>query len=105
MAIIDNSWWWKDVTGIWFAVWAIRSKGELDRELDPTARLIRWLVAIPCLTLSPKIDSETLRLSVGITGLLFLVWPNTAYHLTKLLRFLHVLPKAVRSGDDDVTTA
>jgi hypothetical protein len=77
----------------------------LDHELDSTAKLIRWCIAIVGLAVGAMMNSETLRLSAGLTGLLFLVWPNTAYHLTNLLRFLRVLPKAVRSGDDDLTTA
>jgi hypothetical protein len=82
------------VIGVWLAVWAIRYRGELDYELDSTARFIRWFVAICGLTLWLKIDSQALRITVVLTGMLFLVWPNTAYHLTRLLRFLRVLPQA-----------
>lgn len=93
-----HSSFWACVIGVWLAVWAIRRQGELDWELDSTAKLIRWLIAICGLTLWPKINPAGLRISFGLTGMLFLVWPNTAYHLTRLLRFLHILPSAPRSG-------
>jgi hypothetical protein len=99
VAVFQNS-WWVGVISIWFTVWAIRYQGELDRELDSTAKLIRWLIAIPSLALVPMVNSDTLRMSVFIVGLLFLVWPNTAYHLTKLLRFLRVLPET-KPGEID----
>jgi hypothetical protein len=56
------------------------------------------------LTLGPMLNFDTPRLSFGLTGLSFLVSPNSTYHLTNLLRFLRVLPKAARGSDDDVTT-
>jgi hypothetical protein len=98
--VFQNS-FWACVASVWLAVWAIRRRGELDHELDSTAKLIRWLIAVCGLTLWPMIGSSTLRMSVGFTGMLFLVWPNTAYHLTRLLRFLHVLPKAKAGGLDN----
>lgn len=93
MTIPQNT-FWACVASVWLAVWGIRYRGELDRELDFTAKVIRWLVAICGLTLWPWIGSSTLRILAGFTGMLFLVWPNTAFHLTKLLRVVHVLPGA-----------
>ena len=72
---------------------AYREQGEFDHELDFAAKLIRWFVAVCGLTLWPWIGSTKLRIFVGVIGMLFLVWPNTAFHLTRLLRFLRVLPK------------
>ena len=36
---------WTAMANIWIAVRAIRRKGELDYELDDTAKFIRWVVA------------------------------------------------------------
>jgi len=93
MTVPQNS-FWACVAGIWITIWALRKQGELDHELDFTAKFIRWFVAVCGLTLWPWIDSTRLRILVGVIAMLFLVWPNTAFHLTRLLRFLCVLPKA-----------
>jgi hypothetical protein len=89
------------VCNIWFVVWAIRSRGELDYELDPTAKRIRWVIVAIFLgtpifrpeLLGPR---PTLRVCIWTVGLLFLVWPNFAYHLT---RFLPAL-KVIRNSED-----
>jgi len=88
---------WAAIANIWIAVWAIRRKGELDYELDDTAKFIRWIIASLCLGIPifrPDVfKSPSSRISLGLIGLAFLVWPNLAYHLTNLLRFLRLLPK------------
>jgi hypothetical protein len=88
---------WAAIVNIWIAAWAIRRQGELDYELDPTAKFIRWIVASLCLGIPifrPEVlKSPSLRISLGLIGLAFLVWPNLAYHLSNLLRFLRLLPK------------
>lgn len=77
------------VLNIWFVVWAIRRKGEFDYELDKTARLIRWSVVFVGFGLVPSVPVEWqyagyVRLSLGVVGMLFLCWPNFAYHLRRL---------------------
>src|SRR5258708_39031646 len=86
---------WVVVANVWFVAWAIRRRGEFDYELDTTAKFIRWLVAITCLgtatQLPQLLNPPSLRVCVAFAGLGFLVWPNFAYYLTKLLRYLRIL--------------
>ena len=87
------------ICNIWFVVWAIRHKGELDYDLDPAAKWIRWIVVAIFLgtpIFRPELFGAraTLRLCVGMVGLLFLAWPNSAYHMTRLLRALRLIAKA-----------
>jgi hypothetical protein len=88
---------WAAVANIWFVVWAVRRRGEFDYKLDTTAKLARWLIALVCLfaaiQLPQLLNPPPLRICVGLIGLTFLVWPNTAYHLTRILRRLKVLPE------------
>ena len=92
---------WAAIANVWFVVWAIRRKGELDYDLDSTAKFVRWVVVVLCLGISilrPELLKSPMRIAVGFVGLGFLVWPNLAYHLTNLLRFLRFLPK-LNPGD------
>ncbi len=87
------------ICNIWFVVWAIRSKGELDYDLDPTAKRIRWIVVAIFLGtpfFRPQLfgPRPAVRLCVALVGLLFLVWPNFAYHLTRSLRAARLIGKA-----------
>jgi hypothetical protein len=87
------------ICNIWFVVWAIRHKGELDYELDRTAKWIRWIVVAIFLgtpIFRPELFGARppLRVCVGMVGLLFLVWPNFAYHLTRILRELRLVGKS-----------
>ena len=88
---------WAGVANIWFVTWAIRRKGEIDHELDSTAKFIRWLLAIACLGLAIQLPEllkpPPLRVCIGFVGVAFLVWPNLAYYLTGFLRQLRILPK------------
>ena len=65
--------------------------------MDSVAKLVRWLVACLCLgaayELPERVLSPTGRVCVGLVGLVFLIWPNAAYHLTSLLRFVHLVPR------------
>ena len=98
---------WAAIANIWFVAWAIRRKGELDYDLDSTAKFVRWVVASFCLGISilrPEVlKSPNLRIAVGFVGLGFLIWPNLAYHLTSLLRFLKFLPKL--SAEDPINSS
>jgi hypothetical protein len=88
---------WVAIANIWFVVWAIRRRGELDYELDSTAKLVRWLLAITCLGVAIRfpqlLNPPPVRVCIGFLGIAFLVWPNLAYHLTRLLRSLRILPR------------
>jgi hypothetical protein len=77
------------IIGVWFVFWAIRSKGELDHKLSPTGRLIRWFFVASCLggvLLAPDLfEPPNFRLGVFTIGMAFLVWPNFAFHLNRVL--------------------
>jgi hypothetical protein len=77
------------IANIWFLVWAIRHQGELDRELDRPARLIRWSVVGLGFGLIPRVPDQwvhagTVRVALLVLAMAFLVWPNFAYHLRRL---------------------
>jgi hypothetical protein len=82
----------------WFLAWGIRYGGEFDRELDDAARRIRWsMVALGILFLLASVDGLGIRkwlfFAWWIWAAGFLAWPNFAYHLTGLLRKIHLVPK------------
>jgi hypothetical protein len=89
---------WSAIANIWFAVWAIRHRGELDYDLDRNAKIIRWSVVAVCLGLAVQepqlLNPPWFRITVGIVGIAFLAWPNFAYHLTRVLRWLKLLGSA-----------
>jgi hypothetical protein len=93
------------IANIWFVAWAIRHKGELDHELDRTAKLIRWLVAIVCLGVVAQfpqsLNPPPFRVCVAFVGIGFLVWPNFAFYFTRLLRRLRILSQAAAKSLDD----
>jgi len=71
--------------GIWLAIWAIRYKADWDYKLSGTAKAVRWGVVAMGYVLAAALPGPGfVRLVPGITGLLFLCWPNLAYHLTNL---------------------
>jgi len=70
---------------IWLSVWAIRRKAEVDYPLDARALGIRWSVVVTGLTIGRMASNGYVRLIGFSLGLLFLCWPNCAYHLTKLV--------------------
>jgi heme A synthase len=75
--------------GIWFIFWAIRKKGEFDRELDITDQTVRWLlvsVSLGIVTFLIGTDSTVPRITALIVGLAFLCWPNLAYYLGSVFR-------------------
>ncbi len=70
--------------GIWLSVWAIRYKAEWDYKLGETAKWVRWAVVFGMYFLAASLPGSSLapvRVIAGFTGLLFLCWPNFAYHL------------------------
>jgi hypothetical protein len=81
---------------IWLLVWSLRSRGELDLELDQTAKRIRWsMVAMGIFIFWAS--AEILAgcawcvLAGWIWATAFLAWPNFAYHLAALLRKLRLI--------------
>jgi hypothetical protein len=74
------------VAGIWFSSWAIRHRWDLDYQLGPRARFVRWGLVAVCygITQIPGADFGPVRFSGGMIGLCFICWPNFAYHLNKL---------------------
>lgn len=71
--------------GIWFVVWAIRSKGGLDYRLDGLGHIIRWstvLIAFSLVFVFSRLAMTGPRLIALCIGMAFLVWPNLAYHLS-----------------------
>lgn len=80
---------------VWVCSWAIRRAGEFDYPLDFTAKLVRWALVIVLLGSAEYFPGlSTYRLALGSAGIAFLAWPNFAYHLTRLLRWCRLLPKA-----------
>lgn len=67
---------------IWFSVWAIRRKSEVDYVLSSSTRWIRWIVVILGFTVAYFAPLKSIRLVSGFAALAFLCWPNFAYHLT-----------------------
>jgi hypothetical protein len=98
---------WAAVLNVWFVVWAIRRKGELDYKLDGTAKGIRWLIVLLFLGTAVQapwlLNPPSVRLCVGFIGLGFLVWPNLAYHLTGLLRRCKLLRNSDAEELDQTT--
>ena len=74
---------------IWFSVWAIRRRTEVDYPLDHASRLIRWLIVIVGFFFAqfPGPEYRYVRLTGGWVGLGFLCWPNLAYHLVRGVRW------------------
>ena len=87
---------WIAIANIWLVSWAVRHRGELDHELDSTAKFIRWMIAFVCLGVAVQfphfLNPPPARVSVGMLGIAFLVWPNLAYYVTRFLRLLRILP-------------
>lgn len=70
--------------GPWLSVWAIRHKWNLDYKLNANARLVRWGLVILCYFSAAVSGVAGVRLSGVFLGLVFLCWPNFAYHLTRI---------------------
>lgn len=91
--------------------WGLRHRGGFDIPLDPVASRVRWAVVLAALGwyLARGVAFPGLGYP-GLTGLLFLIghdprklgflylsiafvaWPNLAYYLTWLLRWVRILP-------------
>ena len=91
---------WVAIANIWFVSWAVRHRGELDRELDSTEKFLRWLIVIVCLGIVIQfpqfLNPPRVRVCVGFLGIAFLVWPNLAYYVARFLRLLRILPNRNR---------
>ena len=71
---------------IWFAVWGVRTRSEVDEPMDGSARIVRWSVVALGLTLGyfpPGSELKWLRVSGGALGMVFLCWPNFAVALAR----------------------
>jgi hypothetical protein len=83
------------IANIWFVAWAVRHRGELDYDLDWNAKIVRWFVVVACLGLAVQVpqllNPPWFRFTVGAVGIAFLVWPNFAYHVTRVLRWLKLI--------------
>lgn len=93
-------------------VWPIRRRGDFDLPMDSTARHVRWLTVLVLLGLSERLvrpfpGSDHLAgysgalqafqhnpggMLLAYASLAFFVWPNLGLHLTRLLRWMRVLP-------------
>ena len=77
---------------LWFAVWVIRYKGELDYKLNSDANFLRWAIVVLAHSVvilgANWLKYPGIRVSVWDIGAAFLAWPNLAYHsLNVLMRF------------------
>jgi len=77
-----------DVACIWFAVWAIRKRYDVDEKLDRAAQTVRWCIVATSfgLVLVPGPEFKLVRIVAGVLLLAFLCWPNFAYHLRQLFK-------------------
>lgn len=78
----------QDLMGIWLAAWAFRRRYELDRPLDRTAKWVRWsfVLAAFSATQIPGERAAPIRVGGLIVTLVFLCWPNLAFHVTRFGR-------------------
>jgi hypothetical protein len=71
---------------IYFAAWRFRQKYEIDYPLDGLGRIVRWVMVVIGFAVVniPGAKTGLIRLCGFNVGLLFLCWPNCAYHLRNL---------------------
>src|SRR4051812_34465840 len=74
---------------IYFSIWAIRRKGEVDYSLNRFEKTLRWSIVILGFMFGYVSPSRYLRLFFGFLGLSFFCWPNLAYHLGGLVKKSH----------------
>jgi hypothetical protein len=84
------------VACIYFAAWRFRQKYEVDYLLDGFGRIVRWAVVAIGFAVAniPGPNTGLVRLCGFNIGLLFLCWPNCAYHLRNFIR-----PEGRYNGD------
>jgi len=72
--------------GIWFVVWALRRRYDLDEQLDHRMQIIRWLVVIIGISIGsfPSVRYGIIKVLAGLNGIAFWCWPNFAYRLTSI---------------------
>lgn len=92
------------LSSVWFVSWGIRHGSDLDYPLDFTGQVVRWILVVVLLGAGASFPgfSEP-RLILGMCGLAFLAWPNSAYHLTRFLRWCRLLPAARQPAPDRPT--
>lgn len=78
----------ESAVSVWFIAWAIRRRYELDCELNRSEHIIRWTIVAISLGLAmlrgPGLGLAVVRVAAGVTGLVFLAWPNLAHHAAGL---------------------
>jgi len=72
--------------GIWLSIWVIRYKAEIDEKLDAPAKAVRWGIVIAGFLVAaiPGSRFGWVRVLGYVIGLLFLCWPNFAYHIRRV---------------------
>ena len=71
---------------IWLSLWAIRRKADADYALDSLSSAVRWTVVVVGFIFGYVAPLKPVRVIAGVVGLVFLCWPNCAYHLTGFFR-------------------
>jgi hypothetical protein len=82
------------MVSVWFLIWALRRKGELDYEFDAPTKRVRWLMVAAgwvILLAGARMRSKSYAWLGFIVATGFLAWPNFAYHVTRLLRRLRFM--------------
>jgi hypothetical protein len=71
---------------VWFIVWGLRRRFDLDLKLSRAERKIRWMMvglgAVVALIPGPSFGY--FRLLFGVAGVSFFVWPNLGHHAMRL---------------------
>jgi len=71
---------------IWLSIWAIRRRSDADYALGASSRGVRWIVVVLGFTVAYFAPLKSIRLISFFTALIFLCWPNCAYHAARLLK-------------------
>ena len=80
---------WLKIMCVYLSVWAIRQKGEIDYKLDRLQRAVRYSIVFFGFVLGYLAPNSYFRVAFGSLAILFLCWPNFAYHLVNLFRRDH----------------
>ena len=75
-------------TSLWFALWGLRRKFELDIPLNSRGRLIRSVVVLGCWLVAslPLVHAGLFRIilvAAVLVGLAFLIWPNVVVRISR----------------------
>lgn len=76
---------------VWFISWAIRRRYELDHNLTRIEQFIRWMIVLVAfgLTFLSGSNFAMTRIIAGITGMLFVAWPNLAHRVLAIIGRFH----------------